>query len=953
MKIKNFWKRFLGVVFVTALMSSISQPVSAQDPGPAEMGGWFNILWADAPDGSAPPPLYVFTDDNEQKSILLMDEALAAPLGGVLALDRRRITIRGTQQEASALTGGVSAILVESIALGEADLSATADSEIQSQAVTGSQAFVTIACKFSDVGATPKSVSYFQGMYSSSHPGLDYYWRQVSYDNINIVGSAAYGWYVLPYPRSYYVVDNYFNSFLASTTCAAAANADVNFANYTGINFMFNDDLDGYAWGGTEYMTLDGITKFWPMTWEPPWAYENSGVIAHEMGHAFGLPHSSGMYGEVYDNVWDVMSDHWTVCWETDANGDWVRNLNWDATYGCLGQHTISYHKDILGWIPAAQKYTAVFNTASTSTLERLALPQTGNYKIVQIPINGSNTYFYTVEVRKRAGYDTYLPSDAVIIHEVLTTREEPAHVVDFDGNGNTGDAGAMWTVGETFTDTTNNISVSVLSSTASGFQVRVTNGLPRPSAFNKIAPANNALSQLTNPTLSWESSSEVDSYEYCYSLTTTCSNWTSTNLNTSVTLSGLTAGATYYWQVRARNAYGETYANSGTLWKFKVGDKPAGFGKAAPASGVINQPRDISLSWNTSGGASYYEYCYDETAGATCDGSWVRTDLNTTATLSGLAIGRTYYWQARAVNVYGTTDANDGAYWSFHVGDKPAAFGKVNPLNRSTSQPQTPILKWTASSGITPTVYYEYCYDTTNDNACAVWLNAGLSTSAALSGLLPQTAYYWQARAVNNFGTTEANGGAWHSFTTAPIIARSFNSDAAQDGWVLETSENSSRGGLISASGKLLAGDDKANRQYRSLLSFNTAAMPDNAIISRVTVKLYKAGASVPDPFASLGDLVADIRKGSFGTRFLEAGDFIAAGEPINTAGKFAPAGGNWYQMPLNPAYFKYISLNGWTQFRIRFTLDDNNNKIQNIVQFNSGGDANGPQIFIEYIMP
>jgi hypothetical protein len=41
----------------------------------------------------------------------------------------------------------------------------------------------------------------------SSYPGMDHYWREVSYENINLAGSAVVGWYNLPQPRSYYVYD--------------------------------------------------------------------------------------------------------------------------------------------------------------------------------------------------------------------------------------------------------------------------------------------------------------------------------------------------------------------------------------------------------------------------------------------------------------------------------------------------------------------------------------------------------------------------------------------------------------------------------------------------------------------------------------------------------------------------------------------------------------------------
>ena len=101
-------------------------------------------------------------------------------------------------------------------------------------------------------------------MYSSAYPGLDDYWREVSYDQINLMGSSAHGWYTLPRTRSYYVTlsTNAMLNQLAQD-CTAAADADIDFTTVKGINMMFNDQLDGYAWGGSMALTLDGVYKAW------------------------------------------------------------------------------------------------------------------------------------------------------------------------------------------------------------------------------------------------------------------------------------------------------------------------------------------------------------------------------------------------------------------------------------------------------------------------------------------------------------------------------------------------------------------------------------------------------------------------------------------------------------------------------------------------------------------
>jgi inhibitor of cysteine peptidase len=105
------------------------------------------------------------------------------------------------------------------------------------------------------------------------------------------------------------------------------------------------------------------------------------------------------------------------------------------------------------------------------------------------------------------------------------------------------------------------------------------------PSDFQKSAPANSATGQLTNPTLSWEASSSATNYDYCIDTinNNACdATWTSTAANTSVGLSDLTPAASYYWQVRAVNISGTTYADSGTWWTFNTAP-------LSPGGGIIN----------------------------------------------------------------------------------------------------------------------------------------------------------------------------------------------------------------------------------------------------------------------------------------------------------------------------------------------------------------------------
>ncbi len=404
---------------------------------------------------------YVLTDDRGQETELQMKEQVAEPEGGTLELVGERVTVEGT-----GTSGGE--VRVEEIQ--QQPTSAETSAFEAKASVTGSKPAATILCRFADsTGTTPHSPSWFDTLVSgTSKPGIDHFWREVSYNNINLMGSQVFGWYNLPHNRAYYF-DSAGNARLSllAEECTGVADAQVTFPGYTTINLMFNENLDGSAWGGWQTLSRDGRTKTYGMTWMPPWGYENVGILGHEMGHSYGLPHSSGPYDQTYDSWWDVMSS-------AGLGNSCIR----DATYGCMAMHTIAAHKDKLGWIPASQKYTATTASNQNITIERLGTTASGNYLMAKIPIGGSSTAFYTLEARRFVGYDDHLRGEAIVIHHVDTRNatglQRIAKVVDPDNNGNPNDAGAMWTPGETFTDPTYGIKVKVTGVTASGFSVTI-----------------------------------------------------------------------------------------------------------------------------------------------------------------------------------------------------------------------------------------------------------------------------------------------------------------------------------------------------------------------------------------------------------------------------------------------------------------------------------------------
>ena len=192
----------------------------------------------------------------------------------------------------------------------------------------------------------------------------------------------------------------------------------------------------------------------------------------------------------------------------------------------------------------------------------------------------------------------------------------------------------------------------------------------------------------------------------------------------------------------------------------------------------------------------------------------------------------------------------------------------------------------------------------------------------------------------------------------TPTLKAVTFKSGSAQDGWVLESSETSNLGGVIDAAAvTFILGDNAKKQQYRSILHFNTASLPDNAVITGVTLKIKKYSAAGTNPFTTHGKIAVDIRKDAFSNNAaLQAADFQATASK-NAVGSFinSPQAGGWYAVRLASTAHPYIHRTGITQFRLRFQTDDDNDLIADIIRFYSGNSAaaNQPILVIEYYVP
>jgi hypothetical protein len=225
-----------------------------------------------------------------------------------------------------------------------------------------------------------------------------------------------------------------------------------------------------------------------------------------------------------------------------------------------------------------------------------------------------------------------------------------------------------------------------------------------------------------------------------------------------------------------------------------------------APVSSSVDLPHALSLTWNTSAGASTYDLQFSDRA----DFATVILTLNgltqTRQPISGLGFGATYYWRIRANNATG-----NGA-WS-----TPSSFTTASnivaapvltaPVSGSVNQPTLLTLSWNAINNASG---YDLQFSDKSDFSTVILTMNGLTkNSQPISGLAFGATYYWRIRAI--VAGSAGNWSVGSSFTTVqntvsvPVLSLP-NSGALNQPTLLTLSWNA----VINANGYDLQFSDK-----------------------------------------------------------------------------------------------------------------------------------------------
>ena len=246
---------------------------------------------------------------------------------------------------------------------------------------------------------------------------------------------------------------------------------------------------------------------------------------------------------------------------------------------------------------------------------------------------------------------------------------------------------------------------------------------------------------------------------------------------------------------------------------------------------------------------------------------------------------------------------------------------------------------------------------DTTFGTAGEITTSFGTSDDAHAVALQPDGKIIAAGSTSN--GTNTGIALARYLVANVKSVTATFISEAANDGTILESYQNSGVGGTQNGFATTISlGDDPGNRQYRSILSFHTQSIPDNAVITAAQLMIRYQGTTVgTDPVPTFGNLLVDIHSGYFGNSIgLELADFSAPASPSIYQEHLSTMPYNWYGTNFSTASnLELINKFGWTQFRLLFALPSNKNNISDYDKFYSGGGPTGsqPQLIVTYYVP
>jgi hypothetical protein len=459
------------------------------------------------------------------------------------------------------------------------------------------------------------------------------------------------------------------------------------------------------------------------------------------------------------------------------GEGDW-RNVNGWADDRFGQDHAYSYDvRNIPSWVPVSGTneiylYTDTYLHHAIEILwpgPALSVEYTGAYA-------GPTPAVATLAAPANNAIDQLL---------TLTLKWNPAAAAStYDLQVSTDPGFGTTVVNRTgVTDTT--ASVGPLSSNSTYYwRVRGVNGAGN-SAYSTVwhfatnvgapslkSPANNALSQATSLTLSWNSIALATAYRIQVSKDSAFTVGQivkdTTRTDTTHALAGLDNATKYYWHVTAQTS--GSWGAYSPIWNFTTAIAPAAVPTLlSPANNAIDQLTALTLRWRVASGATSYhiQVSSDPTFASALivDDS---TLVDTLRALTSLPYNQQYYWRVSSKNSIGASAYSP--VWNFRtVLSVPVGPILLTPGNATSGQITTGLtFQWRA---ITSASFYRFQLGTDSTFATGLVKNDSsvVDTFRVVSGLVQSTKYFWRVLG-RNAGGSGPYSSVWSFTTIVPI---------------------------------------------------------------------------------------------------------------------------------------------------------------------------------------
>lgn len=313
---------------------------------------------------------------------------------------------------------------------------------------------------------------------------------------------------------------------------------------------------------------------------------------------------------------------------------------------------------------------------------------------------------------------------------------------------------------------------VNSIGTTYSEDKTFTTAGIP-PAATTSAATSKSTTGATLNGTVNANNTSTTVTFEYgtttSYGQTVTASPSSvegMTNTDVSASITGLTAGTSYHFRVKAVNSVGTTYGSDMTFTT--EGLAPTATTLDATNKTSTGATLNASVNANMASTTVTFEYgtttSYGQTVTASQSPVTGSSNTNVSANISGLSAGTTYHFRVKAVNSVGTTYGSDMTFTTAGLAPTATTMAATNKTATGAT------LNATVNANMVSTaVTFEYGTTTSygqtvNASPSPVTGNAITNVSANLTGLTAGTTYHFRVKAVNSVGTTY---GSDMTFTT------------------------------------------------------------------------------------------------------------------------------------------------------------------------------------------